>query len=136
MGKCCGREVKLLYACSGAADVGEISDRVVRKLRTQGFGAMTCLAAVGAGFSGFVASAKGADKNITIDGCSVACAKKTLENLGVTPTAYVLTEMGLTKGQTPVTEEVINEVTNAILKGPCCSTTAGVPTSCACGSSC
>ncbi len=43
----------------------------------EGFGTMTCLASIGAHLSGFVESAKGADENITIDGCLVACGKKT-----------------------------------------------------------
>lgn len=137
MGSCCGREIKLLYACSGAADVGEISDRVARKLRNEGFGAMTCLAGIGAELSGFVASAKGADENITIDGCPVGCAKKTLENLGVTPTSYILTEMGLTKGKTPVTEDVIDEVANFIKKdGSCCSAPTEAVSGCSCGGAC
>ena len=85
MADCCKGETKLIYACSGAADVGEIADRVVRKLRSEGDFLMTCLAGVGAGLSGYVQSAKGADANITIDGCPVACARKTLERIGVTP---------------------------------------------------
>jgi uncharacterized metal-binding protein len=43
----------------------------------EGFGTMTCLASIGAHLSGFVESAKGADENITIDSCPVACGKKT-----------------------------------------------------------
>ncbi len=65
---------------------------------------MTCLASIGAGLSGYVQSAKGAGENITIDGCSVACAKKALENIGVTPTAYILTDLGLIKGKSPATK--------------------------------
>jgi len=114
MADCCGAETKLIYACSGAADVGEIADRVVRKLRSEGLTKMTCLAGIGAGLSGYVQSAKGADENITIDGCQVACAKKTLEKIGITPSAYILTDMGLIKGETPVTEEVIVQMCEKI----------------------
>ena len=42
-------ETKLIYACSGAADVGEIADRVARKIASDGFTKMTCLAGIGAG---------------------------------------------------------------------------------------
>jgi uncharacterized metal-binding protein len=107
MPECCGTETKLIYACSGAADVGEIADRVARKLRSEGSARMTCLAGIAAGLSGYVQSAKGADENITIDGCKKACATKTLERIGVTPTSYVLTELGLVKGESPVSDEIV-----------------------------
>jgi len=118
MDKCgCNAKSRLIYSCSGAANTGEIADLVSRKLAKEGHGNMTCLASVGAHISGFVESAKGADENITIDGCSVACAKKILEHIGVTPTkSYVLTEMGVEKGKTPVTEEIVNKTSNNIKK--------------------
>ncbi|PIS30929.1 hypothetical protein COT42_02075 [Candidatus Saganbacteria bacterium CG08_land_8_20_14_0_20_45_16] len=50
MADCCGRVEVLIYPCSGAADVGELSDRVARKLSKKGVGAMACLAGVGAKF--------------------------------------------------------------------------------------
>ena len=114
MADCCATETKLIYACSGAADVGEIADQVARKLRSEGFAKMTCLAGIGAGLSGYVQSAKGADENITIDGCPVACAKTTLEKIGVTPTSYTLTDMGLIKGETPITEKIIAQMCEKI----------------------
>jgi len=114
MADCCKTETKLIYACSGAADVVEIADRVVRRLRSEGFTKMTCLAGIGAELSGYVQSAKGADENITIDGCKTACAKKTLERIGVQPTSYILTEFGLVKGKTPVTEKIIAEMSGKI----------------------
>lgn len=80
---CCGGDVILVYACSGASDVGKVADGVARKMAKDKCGKMTCLTAVGAHLSGFVESAKGADKNIAIDGCHVACARKTLEHIGV-----------------------------------------------------
>ncbi len=76
MSNCCSGDTRLVYACSGAADVGQIADLTARKLSKDGYGKMTCLAAVGAHLSGFVQSALGADENIVIDGCPVACAKK------------------------------------------------------------
>jgi len=76
---------------------------------------MTCLASIGAHLSGFVESAKGADENITIDGCPVACAKKNLEHIGIKPKSFILTEMGLVKGKTFVSGEVVNEIYKKIL---------------------
>jgi uncharacterized metal-binding protein len=114
MAECCEGGTRLLYACSGASDVKEIADRVVRRLSAEGFAPMSCLAGIGAGLSGYVQSAKGADMNITIDGCKTARAKKTLEKIGVKPTSYTLTRFGLVKGETPVTEKIIAEMCEKI----------------------
>lgn len=108
----------MIYACSGAADVGEVADRVARRLRDQGFAKMSCLAAVGAGLSGYVQTAKGADECFTIDGCATACARKNLERVGVTPRSFVLTEMGLVKGKSPVTGETVEKMYEAIKTSP------------------
>jgi uncharacterized metal-binding protein len=48
MVECCEYVTKLIYSCSGASNVGEIADRVARKLRAEGLGRMTCLASIGA----------------------------------------------------------------------------------------
>jgi uncharacterized metal-binding protein len=114
MAECCGKRVRLVYSCSGAADVGEISDRVARLLVKKGFAKPSCLAGVGAHVSGFVASAQGEVENIVIDGCPVACARKTLEHVGVMPRSFVLTEMGLQKGKTEVSDEVIRQLVDLI----------------------
>jgi uncharacterized metal-binding protein len=131
-------ETKLIYTCAGAADVGEIADQVARRLRSEGFAKMTCLAGVGAGLSGYVQSAKGADENITIDGCSVACAKKTLENIGVTPTAYILTDLGLVKGESPVTKETVGQMSDKIksMKSTPAPPAQMVTGGCSCGGKC
>ena len=95
---CCGAGgVTLLYPCSGAADVGELADRAVRKLWKQGFAQKTCLAGVGGDISGFVQSAKGADVNITVDGCPTACARKGLERVGVKTISVNLADLGFKK---------------------------------------
>ena len=98
--------------------MGEIADQVARKLTRDGYGKMTCLASISVGISGTIASAKGADENITLDGCLAACAKKTLENIGVKPAeAYILTDMWLEKGKTRVSEEIITVVSEQIKHG-------------------
>ncbi len=135
MAECCGGGVKMIYACSGAADVGEIADRVARKLRDEGFAKMSCLAAIGANLSGYVETAKGADTVITIDGCATVCARKNFERIGVTPASYVLTEMGLEKGSAPVVQETVDRLTLAVKNG---AVSAGKSSSggCGCGGSC
>jgi len=119
MGKenCCTGGTVLIYSCSGGSDVGQVADLSARKLSKEGFGKMTCLAAIGAHLSGFVESAKGAGENIAIDGCSVACARKTLEHIGLNPKSYIITDMGYEKGKTPVTDKTVSEVVNKISVG-------------------
>ena len=116
---CGNANLRLIYSCSGAADVGALSDLAARKLRDDKVGSMSCLAAVGAGLSGFIESAKAADKCITIDGCSVACAKKNLESIGVSPKSFILTEMGYEKGNTTVNEKTVSEAVSKIKNNIC-----------------
>ena len=116
---CGNSNIKLIYACSGASDVGSLSDHAARKMRDEKIGAMSCLAAVGAGLSGFIESAKAADQCITIDGCQVACAKKNLEKIGVTPKSFIITEMGYEKGKTSINENAVNEAVSTIKNNIC-----------------
>lgn len=106
--------VKLVYSCSGAANTGLLADGVARKLMADGNGKMTCLAAVGADLSGFIESAKCADKNIVIDGCRVACGKQIFQNKNLPFEHYVLTDFGVEKGKTVITPELIAETTNKL----------------------
>ena len=110
--KCaCGAGPTLVFACSGAADVGEIADRAARKLRDDGVGKMFCLAGVGGRVSGIMETTKSAAKILAIDGCSTDCVKNCLEQAGFTRFEYVrVTDLGMEKGTTPVTDERIAEV--------------------------
>ncbi|HOJ63183.1 MAG TPA: putative zinc-binding protein [Spirochaetota bacterium] len=107
---CCEGGIKLVYACSGAANTGYLADRVSRKLMKEKKGSMTCLAAMGAELSGFIESAKSAEKNIVIDGCPVACGKKIFERLGLPYTHFVTTDFGVQKGKTEITEDLIDDI--------------------------
>lgn len=111
-------EKRVVYACSGCADVGEIADQVARKLRKDGFATpkASCLAGIGAGLQTFIDAAKAAEEVITIDGCPVYCAKKIVENAGLTPVAILLTEMGCEKGSTPATPELVQSLFDQITK--------------------
>lgn len=112
----CGDKTRLLYSCSGAADVGLLSDRVARKLTKNKWGKMTCLAAIGAELSGFIESAKAVNENIVIDGCPVACGKKQLDKLKLPYKSYIITDLGLKKGKTEVNNTIINEIVGKITK--------------------
>ena len=123
MAECkCGNAKKILItACSGAANTGLLADQVARNLRTEGVGSLTCLSALGAELSGYVESAKGADRNIVIDGCPVGCGAKIYGKLGIPCEQYLMSDFGAEKGKTDITYEVIAKVGSAvkdsILKG-------------------
>jgi uncharacterized metal-binding protein len=107
----------LLYSCSGAANTGYLADQVTRALAKEGVGKMTCLSAMGAGLSGFLESARGADRNVVIDGCPVGCGKKTFENAGIPFDQFVMTRYGVEKGKTPITGDVIMETVVSVKEG-------------------
>lgn len=108
---CCTAGPKLIYTCSGAADVGAIADQAGRKLSRDGKGKMCCLAGIGGRVSGFMLSTQSAAAVLVIDGCPLCCAKKCLEEAGFTGFEHLqLSEIGLEKGRSPVTEAVIVDV--------------------------
>jgi uncharacterized metal-binding protein len=97
---CCGSDGKtvLLYACSGGANVGEISDKAARELMFEGKGTMFCLAGLGGDIQGMVQTARDADANLVIDGCPMGCAKKTFDRHGITNYRYIrVTDLGIEK---------------------------------------
>jgi len=71
---------------------------------------MTCLAAMGAGLSGFLESARGAGSDIVIDGCPVSCGAKIFRDLGIPFRYFKTTDFGVEKGKTEITAELINKV--------------------------
>jgi len=107
----CDGGIKLIFPCSGAADVGEISDKAARGLTAQGHGKMFCLAGIGGNINGIIQSAKEADQVIVIDGCSLDCAKKTLEEKGIERFFHLrVTDLGIEKSKSPATQYRISQV--------------------------
>lgn len=104
----CGFSVKMIYACSGASDTGEISDRAARQLRNEKVGFMSCLAGIGGGMDDLIEKARAASKILVIDGCDIDCGKKTFEKAGFNEFVHLrLSDLGFKKGESPVTEERI-----------------------------
>ena len=94
--------VPTIYACSGAADVGAISDRAARTLTQEGCGAMSCLAGVGGRVSSQMERARSASHILVIDGCVQGCATQCLEEAGIQDfVSFQLGEIGLEKGSSP-----------------------------------
>lgn len=108
----CGDRPKLIFPCSGAADVGAIADLAARKMTREGTGKMSCLAGIGAGSSGLIESTRAAAKAFVIDGCTVDCGKKILEKAGLSDFNHMrVTEQGFEKGKSPATDNAIETIT-------------------------
>ena len=75
----CAGAPKLIFACSGAADVGAIADQAARKMTKDGAGRMFCMAGIGGRVPGIMATTQSAAKILAIDGCPLNCVKNSLE---------------------------------------------------------
>jgi uncharacterized metal-binding protein len=103
----------LIFPCSGGSNVGQIANQSGVKLTQDGMGKFFCLAGIGGHVSGMIESTKAGKVIVAIDGCPVACAKKTLEHAGFNIDEYVeITNMGIEKNHdlNPRTSDV-NKVT-------------------------
>ena len=104
----------MIFACSGAADVGAVADRAARKLTQQGVGKMYCLAGIGGRVSGIVETTKAAAGILAMDGCPLDCAKRSLEEAGFAGFAHLrLSDLGMEKGKSPVTDGNVAKVVAA-----------------------
>jgi len=96
----CGSENVAIYPCSGASNVGQISNKVAVELTKAGAGNMMCTVGIGGRVPGQLKSAEGCDRIIAIDGCPMHCALKTLENAGLAVDKHiVITELGVKKSK-------------------------------------
>ncbi len=102
---------RLVFCCSGAADVGEIGHRAARMLDDRGVASRFCLAGIGGGVEAMLRKTREAECVLVIDGCKVGCARRTLEQAGFKDFERVCVgEMGIPKGSSPVTDERVERV--------------------------
>lgn len=105
-GNVCGGGPKLIFACSGAADVGQITDMAARKMMKEGTGKMFCTAGLGGRVEPIMTMTLSASKILAIDGCSLGCVKHSLQEAGFEEFEYLqLGEIGLEKGSSAISEE-------------------------------
>jgi uncharacterized metal-binding protein len=101
----CTAAPTLIFACSGAADVGEISDKAARQLTSEGTGKMFCMAGIGGRVSGIIKATQDASEILAIDGCPLDCTKLCLEEAGFLEFKHMrVTDLGLEKGKSPATD--------------------------------
>ena len=109
--KCCSGGPTLIFACSGAADVGEIADKATRKVNKEGAGAMFCLAGLGGKVEPIIKKTASASKILAIDGCNLDCVKLCLQQTGFNDFIHFrVTDLGMEKGKSQASEENINKV--------------------------
>jgi uncharacterized metal-binding protein len=110
----CSGGTKLIFACSGAADVGAVADRAARKLTQERHGRMFCAVGVGGRVDGIMKTTEAADKLLAIDGCPLNCMKHCLEQAGFTEFEHLqLADLGLEKGKTEVSDETVAKAVGA-----------------------
>ncbi len=113
----CATAPKLIFACSGAADVGAVADQAARRLTREGVGKMYCLAGIGGRVSGIIETTKAASAVLAIDGCPINCAEKCLKEAGFSDFQHIqLADLGMEKGKTPPSEEHIAKVSDIGMK--------------------
>ncbi len=122
-----GDRVTLVFPCSGASNVGQLTNDLALRMTREGLGKMSCLAGVGAHISGFVVSAKDCDQLVVLDGCPQKCAAKVFEHVGIKPHVYLLlTEHGFKKSHgAPVLLEDVDRARELVvrqMKATACST--------------
>jgi uncharacterized metal-binding protein len=108
----CQAAPRLIFPCSGASDVGGLSDRAARQMTLDLAGRMYCLAGIGGRVEGILANTRSAAKVLVIDGCKEECASKTMELAGFSGFAHLQLErdLGFEKGSTRVTAARIRQV--------------------------
>ncbi|MCP4582845.1 MAG: zinc-binding protein [candidate division Zixibacteria bacterium] len=110
----------LVFACSGASNVGEIADLAARRLFRDGSVVMSCPSAVSGRIKSQIERIQKASQVIVLDGCEKDCVHRTLINAGFGSYAHIrLNDLGLIKGGARVDEEAVDKVvrhTKCILK--------------------
>jgi uncharacterized metal-binding protein len=105
----CKADEVILLPCAGGSNCGQIANQVAVQLDQEGVGRLYCLAGIGAHISGMIESVRSAKRVMAIDGCSLACAKNTVEHAGLRVTDWIcITEEGIDKNhQFSITQEEI-----------------------------
>jgi uncharacterized metal-binding protein len=102
---------KLVFACSGAADVGELADLAARKINREGLAKMFCTVGLGGKVEPILETTKASDTILALDGCPLDCTRRSLEEAGFENYLHLrVTDIGLTKGKTEITDAAISTV--------------------------
>lgn len=112
----CHREAEnlhIIFACSGAASVGEIGHQVgVLLTETNHDARLCCTTAIASGSEMHLEIGRRAKSVIVINGCPMKCATKVMEKAGIkVDYEFTITEMGIKKQPTlDITEEEVLKI--------------------------
>lgn len=102
---------RLVFACSGAADVGAVADQAARALAQAGKGKMFCAVGLGGKVEPILETTRAASTILAIDGCPLDCTKRSLAEAGFKQCLHVrVTDLGMTKGETEVSDANVSTV--------------------------
>ena len=88
----------MIFTCAGASNCGQIANAAAVQLSSEGLVVMSCLAGVGSHTQKYIDGALNSSRVVAIDGCAVACAKKTLEHAGIPVMQWIcVTDYGIKK---------------------------------------
>lgn len=139
----CGGEAsgkkRIVFACSGASNVGELSNAAAVALTKEGFGSKACTASLAIRTPSVMKKVRDADEIVVIDGCPVECAGKIAAAAGIEPDRHVvITELGIEKiGDMDVREEDLETVVSAAWEGKGTSEKSEkAKKNCGCGGGC
>ncbi len=114
-----GGTKRIIFACAGASNVGQLSNEAAVRLTKEGYGNIACTASLAIGTPSIKKKIEEADEVIVIDGCPVGCARQIAEQAGVTPTqVIVVTDLSIAKGGSlDLAEEDAETVVSAAWEG-------------------
>ena len=103
--------MKLIFACSGAADVGAIVDKAARILTNAGDGKMCCTVGLGGKVERFLEATKAASTILAIDGCPLDCTKRSLAEVGIRQCLHLrVLDLGMDVGKTEISDANVSKV--------------------------
>ena len=118
----------LVYACSGASNLGQLTNEIAVRLDREGLAEMSCAEAVGIEARPPYEAALSGRSVVAISGCPLACARRLLaehgvavarsiqlENRGVLKAKHVL--VGPDEGER-IYEEIMSELDTVLAKTP------------------
>ena len=102
----------LVMSCSGASNTGAYADMIARRLDELKDADMVCLPKIAISDAKLIEKVKNSGgKLVVLDGCPLHCAKKILNNAGITDFLHLsITDFGVKKGVTPVTQDKIDAI--------------------------
>jgi uncharacterized metal-binding protein len=90
----------MVLACSGASNVGQLTNEAAKRLDGENAAKFYCLAGPGGDIEPMVKAVKDAGQLLALDGCPVGCAKLIMDRAGRTDYEYVVvTELGIEKNR-------------------------------------